>query len=255
MALICSALLGHGISSAVAGVAAPHRGILPPKNPSKSLSPRPDFLSSPACYGGKDNKKCNSEVLRAIARARKDLEKMSGMSFSLSAYEKLSPAEQLFVTANLERTARGLPAAVALTRSLDRVAQAGANASEDPPLARVPGRLPGGGSVVGLGGNWAGGWDNALGADYGWMYDDGLGSDNEDCTTANRQGCWGHRDNILGTFSSSAACDGGKHELAMGAGYARKANSLTELFAGICGHDPTDVVLSWTKARRLLHLK
>jgi hypothetical protein len=253
IALAGASLLGPGMSSAVASAAA-HKGILPPKNPSKSLPPRPDFLSSAACSGAKDTERCNSEVLSAIARARKDLEKMTGMSFSKSAYEKLSPAEQLFVTANLERTARGLPAAVALTTSLDRVAQAGANDSEDPPLAQVPRRLPGGGLVVGLGGNWAGGWGNALGADYGWMYDDGLGSDNEDCTKAHPQGCWGHRDNILGTFSDSAACDGGQHELAMGAGYARKADSLTELFAGICGHDPTDVVLSWAKARRLLHI-
>ena len=252
--LIGAALLGHGVPSALAAVPA-HKGILPPKNPSRSLPPRPDFLSSPACPGASDSKKCNSEVLRAIARARKVLEKMSGMSFSLSAYQKLSRAEQLFVTANLERTERGLPAAVALTRSLDRVAQAGANAGEDPPLGEVPGQLPGGGLVVGLGGNWAEGWGNGLGADYGWMYDDGLGSDNEDCTKAHQEGCWGHRDNILGSFSSKAACGGGKHELAMGAGYAGKADSETELFAGICGHDPTDVVLSWAKAKRLLHIK
>jgi hypothetical protein len=38
-----------------------------------------------------------------------------------------------------------------------------------PPLGEVPNRLPGGGHWVSLGGNWAGGWDNPLGADYGWM--------------------------------------------------------------------------------------
>jgi hypothetical protein len=256
IALIASVVLLSGTSAAMAGVATAHKGILPPKNPSKSLAPRPDFMSfESVCNGGKDSQKCNSEILVAIARARKDLEKLGGMSFSLPAYEKLSRTEQLFVTANLERTARGLPAAVALTRSLDKVAQTGANSSDDPPLGQVPSRLPGGGVVVGLGGNWAGGLDNALGADYGWMYYDGLGGLNEDCTKSDTQGCWGHRDNILGTFSSSAACDGGKHELAMGAGYAKKANSQTELFAGICGHDPTDVVLSWAKARRLLHVK
>ena len=30
------------------------------------------------------------------------------------------------------------------------------------------------------------------------MYDDGLDSGNVDCTTSDKSGCWGHRDNILG---------------------------------------------------------
>ena len=71
------------------------------------------------------------------------LEKLGGMSFSLAAYEKLTPDEQLFVSVNLERVKRGRPAIAALTKSLDAVAQDGANADSDPPLGRVPGTLPG----------------------------------------------------------------------------------------------------------------
>src|SRR5436305_1641915 len=45
----------------------------------------------------------------------------------------------------------------------------------DPAMASVPGYLPGGGRIVHVGANWSGGWVNPLGADYGWMYDDGPG--------------------------------------------------------------------------------
>ena len=236
-------------------LAAARTGIVPPKNPSRSLPPSPDFMGSRSCASSRNGRACNREILKAIAHARKVLEKMGGMSFSLKTYLKLTAPEQLFVTADLERTERGLPPATVLSRSLDRVAQVGARRDEDPPFSRVPARLPGGGQVVGLGGNWAGGWVNALGADYGWMYDDGLNSPNEDCTKQDQSGCWGHRDNILGTFSSKAACGGGASALAMGAGYAVRLKSQTELFAGVCGPAPTDVVLTWSRAKSLLGIK
>lgn len=236
-----------------------HKGILPPKNPSRSLPPRPFFLSSSVCAHGNDGQRCNSQILKATTRARKLLEKMGGMKFSLSAYDKLTPIEQLFVTLNLERVARGKSPAAVLTRSLDKVAQEGASNDADPPLNKVPNPLPGGGRWVGLGANWAGGWDNALGANYAWMYDDGPGSDNGDCTKTNKSGCWGHRDNILGTFSTKGRCGGQSSELAMGAGHLTKGkafgDSETELMAGVCGHAPTDVVISWAKAKKLLHIK
>jgi Pentapeptide repeats (8 copies) len=242
---------------AVSRPAAAQTGIVPPKNPSRSLSPSPNFMaSSSPCAQHGNNSACNRQVLKAISHARKVLEKMGGMSsFSMTAYLKLTRPEQLFVTADLERTERGLPAATVLSKSLDKVAQIGARDDNDPPLGKVPADLPGGGAVVGLGSNWAGGWPNALAADYGWMYDDGLNSPNEDCTKSNTSGCWGHRDNILGTFSSKAACGGGASALAMGAGYAARKASQTQLFAGVCGPAPTDVVLTWTKAKRLLGIK
>jgi len=244
-----------GADAAASRPAVAHAGIVPPKNPSRSLPPSPDFLGAGICRSASNGRACNREVLKAIAHARKVLEKMGGMSFSLHAYLKLTSAERLFVTADLERTERGLPPATVLSESLDKVAQVGARRDEDPPLSRVPARLPGGGQVVGLGGNWAGGWLNALGADYGWMYDDGLNSPNEGCTKQDHSGCWGHRDNVLGTFSSKAACGGGASALAMGAGYAAGKDSQTELFAGVCGHAPTDVVLTWARAKSLLGIK
>jgi hypothetical protein len=243
-ALVVTALLGLGAAGS-AGAAVQSKGILPPKNPAHNVSPSPNFLGARSCRGGGDSAACNTIVVRAITHARTELEKLGGMSFSLTAYEKLTPVEQLFVTANLERIERGLPAATVLTKSLDKVAQAGANDDDDPPLSQVPGTLPGGGRWVSLGGNWAGGFDNALGADYGWMYDDS-GS------------AWGHRDNILGQYVSASSCGGASHEIAMGAGHVTKGkaygDSETELFAGICGRTPTDTVMTWAKAKKLLHI-
>jgi hypothetical protein len=41
----------------------------------------------------------------------------------------------------------------------------------------------------------------------------------------------------------------------MGARYKDDTDSQTELFAGICGPPPTDVVLTWAKAKSLVHIK
>jgi hypothetical protein len=225
--------------------AVPRTGILPPRNPSRSLAPSPDFLAVPACSSAKNGNTCDTAVLHAITRARSLLEHMGGMSFSLAAYRKLSPIEQLFVTVNLERVARGLSPAAVLTKSLDAIAQSGARSDDDPPLGDLPDHLPGGGRWISAGGNWAGGWRNPLGSDYAWMYDDGPG--------------WGHRDNILGRYASRTKCGGVFSDLAMGAGYIgsgkRYGDSETELLVGVCGHAPTDVIFRWTTAVRLLDVK
>jgi hypothetical protein len=227
-----------------------HRGILPPHNPAASLWPAPSFLAS--CSQGDDGTQCNNLALAAISHARQTLEKMGAMSFSLAGYETLTPAEQLFVTVNLERTARGLPPVLVLSRSLDAIAQAGAQADRDPAIGDVR-LLPGGGRPAYLGATWAGGWINPLGSDYGWMYDDGPGSGNEDCQPDGSGLCWGHRDIILVAFSS-ASCAGGAGELAMGAGHAMEGygESDTEVLAGVCGPAPSDAVFTWTAAKKLL---
>jgi hypothetical protein len=249
IALAATALLGPGAAAAGTSPSAaviPAKGILPPKHPARDLNPSPNFFAARSCQDGGDSATCNAIIVRAIAHARLVLEKIGGMSFSLAAYEKLTPVEQLFVTANTERVERGLPPAAVLTRSLDKIAQLGAYADDDPPLNKVPYTLPGGGRWVSLGGNWAGGFDNALGSDYGWMYLDS-GS------------AWGHRDNILGRYVTARSCGGGRFEIAMGAGHVtrgkRYGDSETELFAGICGPTPTDIVLTWARAKILLHIK
>jgi hypothetical protein len=160
VALTGAALIGSGTAvagaavaggTASAGAAATpqvRKGIVPPKNPKRSLAPSPNFLGRPSCARGGDGRRCNTIVLRAITHARKVLEKMGAMHFPLAAYEKLTRNEQLFVTVNLERAARGMRPVTELTRSLNRVAQIGANADADPPLNQVPRTLPGGGHPV-----------------------------------------------------------------------------------------------------------
>jgi hypothetical protein len=117
---------------------------------------------------------------------------------------------QVIAVANAERTSRGLPA-LPENATLDGYAQQGAQ----------DGRDPTGPSAYTWGSNYSVGDPTALSADYNWMYDDGPGSDNVDCTSTNRSGCWDHRVNILSPWSGSA-----------GAGSAATSNgeALTELF-------------------------
>jgi hypothetical protein len=197
-------------------------------------------------------------ALTAIGLARQALEQMGGMSFSLPAYARLTPAQQLFVAVNLERTERGLAPATVLSKSLTAVAQAGARAGRDPAMRSVPRHLPGGGGTVFAGATWAGGWVNPLGSTYAWMYDDGPGGSNLDCRGGSTKLCWGHRD-ILLTMSGLASCSGGRGELAMGTGHAGRAagygESDTVLMTGVCGPVPSDAVFTWAKARKLLGIR
>ena len=143
VALTTAALLGSVAVAAGAGVAVPDKGVLPPKNPAHNVAPSPNFLYAASCGRGGDSAACNTIVLHAVAHARKVLEKLGGMSFSLAAYEKLTPDEQLFASANLERIERGLPAIAVLTRSLDKVAQVGAADDTIRRWARCPAHCQG----------------------------------------------------------------------------------------------------------------
>jgi hypothetical protein len=166
----------------------PHEGILPPGNPPANIAPNPNFLSD--CSGSQydDSSGCVSATLAAIANGR-SAEGLPGMVLPTN-WTADSPAQQLFVATNLERTVRGLPPLTAMASSLDQSALIGAEQSNDPsPAAGFP--------WTQWGSNWAGAVGNPLEAIYFWMYDDGLGSSNVDCTPSNTSGCWGHRDNVL----------------------------------------------------------
>jgi hypothetical protein len=232
-------------------------GIVPPANPAKSLPPSPDFTGDGACGYGvlNDSLTCNTTVLQAINNARLSLENMTPASFNMSAFDAMTVPQQLFVVTNLERTNRGLPPIAGLTTQLDNVAQTGAAGNADPILSASS--LTGGASVTSWGSLWAGGTSNPLGSDYYWMYDDGYNSPNASCTTSTPQPCWGHRDQILGTFSSSTSCfESNGAEQYMGAGYVATSSSFgpsfTEILVGACGPAPTDVVFTWTQAQQLL---
>lgn len=149
-----------------------------------------------------------------------------------SNWGALSAQQQLFVATNLERTARGLPALSTMVSPLDQAAQAGAAANADP-------SPPPGFGFEEWGSNWAGAVGNPLEAIYYWMYDDGPGSNNIDCTDSDTSGCWGHRDNILIQISGP--------NLEMGVGYVatsyQGSPSWTELLVGATQPAPVD--FSW----------
>jgi hypothetical protein len=109
-------------------------------------------------------------------------------------FASLDSAEQLFVLTDLDRVTNGLRPIYGLTAALDQAAAAGVQSASDP-VTTDPGAMV-------IASNWAGGYPNAPFAYEAWMYDDGLGSNNVDCTPADTSGCWAHRDNILLPFGS-----------------------------------------------------
>lgn len=154
---------------------------------------------------------CVSGVLDAINRARAG-EGVRGMRLPPD-FQTLSQPMQLLVIANLERSDRGLVTAIGLSRGLDQDALAAARANQDP----VPHPFYGNA----FGSNWAGGIGSTLAVDFLWMYDDGPGSFNIDCRSAQDAGCWGHRHNILYGYHAP---------LVMGT--AVVGTSMTEVFVG-----------------------
>ena len=125
-------------------------------------------------------------------------------------------AHQLLTLSNLDRALYGLPAIGGVNADLDTAAQLGITAGGDPAGADV-------GTVkwTAWASNWASGYPNAIFTYYAWMYDDGLGSANVECTATNSTGCWGHRLNTLHDFGAGAV-------IALGVGVGSPA--YTELY-------------------------
>lgn len=189
---------------------------------------------------------CTAVTLAAIDHAR--AKEGVGPMVLPSNWFTLTNPEKLFVIADLERTARGLPPYLGLNAALDASAQFGAAHWQDPAIIRAP-RFPIGYDSVnylGFGGTWSSS-PSALSSDYGWMYQDGWGVPyfNVDCTSARSSGCWGHRGELLGSAPPSdpgvglhcTTCE-------MGTGYVPGSYAdLIELPA----HTPPPMVFTWAK--------
>jgi hypothetical protein len=215
-----------GWLAAAAGLAAAPGGALaatPHRSPAPSTRARASAARVPAsnrtlspstlwtCEGAPSGAACVNSVLSALNRARAG-EGVPPMRLP-AGFAALTAPAQLLVISNLERTDRGLTPALGLSRSLDQNALAAARTDRDP----VPNPFYG----DAYGSNWAGGIASALAVDFLWMYDDGPGSSNIDCRSAQSSGCWGHRQNILYPYQAP---------LAMGA--AVSGTSITEVFVG-----------------------
>jgi hypothetical protein len=194
---------------------------------------------------------CTNYLLEAINAAR-TAENLPAMVLPSNWYT-LSVPEQLFVVANLERTSRGLPAYLGLNSALNANAQAAAARNSDPSIAK--GFAIGNDSegYPGMGGAWSGGF-SVLAADYVWMYDDGWGGSvaqtaNIVCTSVSAAGCWGHRDELLGSdpgYNPGVGLNCTTCE--MGAGYAlvRGSGSFVDLIEKPAG-TPPPMTFTWAK--------
>ncbi len=225
----------------------------------RSVPPDPLFLVPGVCGVAVANQgiKCITTIIQAIDAARKT-EPLPGLpsSFSITAFQKLTFAEQIFAVADIERTARGLAPIEALTSQLNAIAVTAAVDQTDPELP-LPFGLHGGGSATTYGSNWAEGATNALGADYYWMYDDGTDSPNSVCQKSSDPGCWGHRENVLWPWKSRSYCPAGSLvNTVMGAGQVavnvNRPPSIVEIFVNDCGKMPSDVIFTWQDVRTLV---
>ena len=128
-------------------------------------------------------------------------------------FTSLAADRQLLILTDLDRTAYGYTPVYGLNTNLSEAAQVGVREARDPTTPAA------GGPWKGFGSDWAS--TGALIGYYLWMYDDGYGGPNGDCTSPGAAGCWGHRKVILGEAVSlpqpqlmgaaagSAARDGG----------------------------------------------
>ncbi|MHB1975179.1 MAG: hypothetical protein ACYCR4_13010, partial [Acidimicrobiales bacterium] len=155
------------------------RPLLQPAHDAPSLSVPPEQCAfAPSGSGLDDTPTCTQSVLSSLdaARAREGVAPM----VLPTNWSGLSPAEQLFTLADLERVDRGLPPYVGLAPELDAAALSAAHAGTDPvwqsPLAASEAST------------WAGNEVSTLAAEYDWVYDDGYGSANVDCTSPQATG-------------------------------------------------------------------
>jgi hypothetical protein len=161
-----------------------------PDPPSANISADPNLVA--ACRSLNDEGGCINSTVLAIDNARAD-EGIGPMELPTD-FAELTPSEQLFVMVDCERVDRGLTPIAGELTSLDQVAGTAAQDQSDP---SVPPDGIADLAVAAWVGNWAS-TESEGDALYEWMYDDGLGSINIDCTAADESGCWIHRDNILG---------------------------------------------------------
>ena len=149
-----SALLLACLLVSFAGTPVSAAGLIPLNNPKTNFTPHPNFLTTVSCTsapGGwscanpcassqtaslpvyTNNPTCTQYLLHIINAARKR-ENVKPMVLPTNWYS-LSAGEQLFVLADLERTARGLPPYLGINRVLDSSAQRAAQIGTDPSVA------------------------------------------------------------------------------------------------------------------------
>ncbi len=199
-------------------------GIVPPSNPSASVPPQvmPRCSISPV---NDTSAGCIDSVLHNINYAR-SLEGLGPLVLP-SSYATDSVAMQELIITDEERGDRGLSEFPGLDPALDTAALKGALADTDPSL---PSRYLENSAGAIFAQDYT-----PLGADYAWMYDDGYGGTNLDCTSPGSSGCWGHRNNILGDWTTTGS------QTAMMGDAGTSSGQYTEIFANQV--DPADLLV------------
>ena len=210
--LVVLCQLGLGASGALASTGNALQpwpaGSNPPSNyPSKpgteigsAATPLPQ-----ACSSAPTGSTCVNAAVYYLDKARA---RLGQPAYKLPAdFVKLGAVKEDFILTNLDRTLYKLPPIPGLTRALDQDALTTGvdNGSGADPHPTGP-------NIQSYTANWAGAFYNLPLAYEAWMFDDGYGSFNADCTSPSDPGCWGHRHDILWEFTSY-----GTGPLAMGA--------------------------------------
>jgi PASTA domain-containing protein len=187
------------------------------------------------CGTAPTGKACVNAGIYYLDKARA---KLAQPTYKLPAdFPSLTAAQQTFILSNLDRVQYGLPPMTGLTAQLNHDAlTTGVQTGTDP--------SPSISGLSGWTGNWAAGYPNSPIAYEEWMYDDGLGSKNIDCTASNPSGCWGHRHNVLWKFGSGAVLGMGA---ATGAGPKGGRGYAMLLVGGTSAYQPT-YTYTWSQA-------
>ncbi len=231
LALVIAAVASFATSDAQARVSTLTFHAAAETNPSANIAASPAYPA--ICESAPSGQACEDSALAALNNARSV---MGQAAYALpSNFETLPAAYQLEALANSDRAQYGLSPINGLNPTLTAAAQAAIAADSDPTGPTVVD----GQHYTAWSANWAAGWASPLYTYYEWMYDDGMGSSNADCTSTNGSGCWGHRIGTLRDFGSAF--------LAMGVGggtsprYGRPAfTELFEAFPGAVGLTQTD---------------
>jgi hypothetical protein len=185
--------LAAGIGSAFLVIAATPGAAGASGNPPASVPPQvmPHCTITPV---DDTTAACINSVLHNINYARQ-LEGLGPLVLPSDYATDSVPMQQL-ILADQERGDRGLSQFAGLDSSLNTAALLGAiaNADPSPPLGY---QFTTAESVFAQD-------ITPLGADFAWMYNDGWGGTNLDCTSSASSGCWDHRDAVLGGWNTSA---------------------------------------------------
>ncbi len=215
-----------GTFSTTASPTGPGTPINPPNNPSAN-GIFGQCSGDPACVNDMNGVRAAQEQLPPLVLP--------------TNWSSLTGPEQMFVWADLERTSRAEVAIPNLVNTYNAAVQAGLTNDADPSLSDLPGNS---GSI------WAGAYATVLGAMYGWLYDDGPGGENADCTGTNMSGCWGHRDNIL----ADANTYGNPTEMDAGVGTDSSGNTDYDAIFVVNPNAtaPANIVFTWAEEQPFL---